>query len=311
MATKTVDHESSSVHCDQCHNKVERGKMSVHLAEECAKVDRLREQSSDHTPRRLSLELPQRECERKLQQMLERQQTMEERLKQTQQESQSNDNHLESVIRNQLARNRQEQYNLDYQRRLRIITVTNLIVLGFILGLMLGHAQKNAEQEIVLNQVVQELKQQIEHLENHSQIISINRSVQELKQYTENRVDRSVQELEQQFSYLKIRIEGISQKLKGQIEQQKVASQDIKERMKMFEKKEKQNNKFSSKMKNFVDLYTPPYTFEMRNYQLTKSRQTYYESPPLYTHPGGYKFQLFVYPNVQENPYLSIVVYVY
>ena len=237
MATKTVDHESSSVHCDQCYNKVERGKMSVHLAEECAKVDRLREQSSDHTPRGLSLEQPQRECERKLQQMLERQQTMEERLKQIQQENQSNDNRLESVIRNQLARNRQDQYNLDYQRRLRIITVTNLIVLGFILGLMLGHAQKNAEQEIVLNQVVQELKQQIEHLESHSQIISINRSVQELKQYTENRVDRSVQ---QQFSYLKVKIEGISQKLKGQIEQQKVASQDIKERMKMFEKKDEE-----------------------------------------------------------------------
>ena len=144
MATKTVDHESSSVHCDQCHNKVERGKMSVHLAEECAKVDRLREQSSDHTPRGLSLEQPQRECERKLQQMLERQQSVEERLQQIQQENQNNVNHLESVVRNKLVRNKQELYSLmrynlnGYQQRLWVIVIT---VLCFVLGLLVGHAQ--------------------------------------------------------------------------------------------------------------------------------------------------------------------------
>ena len=266
MASKTVGHESSSVHCDQCHNKVERGKMSVHLAEECAKVDRLREQSSDHTPRGLSLEQPQRECERKLQQMLERQQSIEERLQQLQQENQNNVNHLESVIRNKLVRNKQElyslmRYNFGYQQRLWVIVIT---VLCFVLGLLVGHAQRNSEQGVVSSVLVQELKQQI------------NNSFKE--------VNRT-------------------------LEQHKVALQNVKARIETVEQKDKEYQKVLFNIEKFTDSHTPPYNFEMKSYQLKKSRQTYFESPVLYTHPGGYKFQLLIYPKYgQQHQFLTVLV---
>ena len=59
----------------------------------------------------------------------------------------------------------------------------------------------------------------------------------------------------------------------------------------------------------FVDMYTPPYTFVMTNYQLIKGKASYYESPPMYTHLGGYKFQLLVHPDRQQHPYVIVTIW--
>ena len=41
----------------------------------------------------------------------------------------------------------------------------------------------------------------------------------------------------------------------------------------------------------------PPYDITLSNYQQEKTRNVNIEGPPMYTHPGGYKFNLRLFPN--------------
>ena len=59
-------------------------------------------------------------------------------------------------------------------------------------------------------------------------------------------------------------------------------------------------------------VYTPPYDITFSNYQEEKARDDYIVSPPMYTHPGGYKFELSLYPNgwgVGRGTHVSVYVY--
>ena len=56
----------------------------------------------------------------------------------------------------------------------------------------------------------------------------------------------------------------------------------------------------------------PPYDITLSNYQQEKARSSFIDSPPMYTHPGGYKFKLRLCPNGGGNGYgthVSVSVY--
>ena len=108
---------------------------------------------------------------------------------------------------------------------------------------------------------------------------------------------------------LKKQIKNSFKEVNRKLEQHKVALQNVKARIETVEQKDKEYQKVLFNIEKFTDSHTPPYNFEMKDYQLIKSRQTYYESPALYTHPGGYKFKVLVYPKYgQQHQFLTILV---
>ena len=82
----------------------------------------------------------------------------------------------------------------------------------------------------------------------------------------------------------------------------------IKELSGIFQEKLKVLQERLLEVEKFMYMNTPPYTFTISDYRKTKENQSHFESPAVYTHRGGYKFQLSIYPDTHQDPYISVYV---
>ena len=66
-----------------------------------------------------------------------------------------------------------------------------------------------------------------------------------------------------------------------------------------------------NKMQSYADKCIPPHDITFSDYQQVKARKGDIDSPPMYTHPGGYKFKLRLFPNglVSTGTHMSVRVY--
>ena len=255
MAAQTGENDWAS--CDYCHQNVPRDCLERHLTVECDKVDILRVQTSEHTPKSLPVEDTQcEEMTKKLQNVLHEQRALKQRIQEQEQtigglqdQYLENRNEVRNTIRKQPGKIKQEQigllqqYDVVFKRqiqRLSVETTVLFIALSFAVGLILGCCtQVIDKQEAVLFAQIQKLEQRIEW------------RISELKNST------------------------------------KESNRQLKEKL------EEQRNILSDTIRS-VDIYMPPYTLTIvRSRKLFRYQNlSEFSSPPLYTHLGGYMFQL-------------------
>ena len=143
----------------------------------------------------------------------------------------------------------------------------------------------------------QQLQQQLEQKTKH---------IQESLQEKDNKVQGELHEKQQQIEALKEqivqvkqdheeRIKAVEQRREEQIKSLEVQSQQQVERIGKLEKqlKEKEQELEQLNMK----LGMPPLHLTMSNFNQLKTKNANWYSPPMYTHPHGYKFCITVWPN--------------
>ena len=130
--------------------------------------------------------------------------------------------------------------------------------------------------------------------------------LQEQQEEFEKKVKQQMEEHEQKQKKNDERMQQVEQKLDTQ-------NQEFKERLggqqKEFQEMVKQIESLQSKIQEITPhVHSPPYYCTASNYQ--QARGGYTTSPPMYTHPGGYKFKLELYPNGDgAGTHVSVRVY--
>ena len=159
----------------------------------------------------------------------------------------------------------------------------------------------------------QQLQQQLKQKER--QINHIQEKLQQLQE-KDNKVQGELHEKQQQIEALKEqivqvkqdheeRIKAVEQQREEQIKSLEVQSQQQVERIGKLEKhlKEKEQELEQLNMK----LGMPPFHLTMSNFNQLKTKDTHWDSPPMYTHPHGYKFCIRVWPGgYLNNTHVSV-----
>ena len=119
--------------------------------------------------------------------------------------------------------------------------------------------------------------------------------VREREKQIENMQKTLQKEHEKQMKALKEQIIQVTQDHEEKIKSLEVQSQQQAERIEKIEKqlKEKEQELEQLNMK----LGMPPFHFTMSNFNQLKTKRTCWSSPPMFTHPHGYKFFIGVLPN--------------
>jgi len=104
------------------------------------------------------------------------------------------------------------------------------------------------------------------------------------------------QEKQQQIEALKEQIVQVEQWREEQIKSLEVQSQQQVERIRKLEKQLKEKEQELEQLNMKVQVGVPPFHFTMSYFKQLKTKNTDWYSPPMYTHPHGYKFCIRVYP---------------
>ena len=177
-----------------------------------------------------------------------------------------------------------------------------------------GHFEQKGRQikevEERLQQLVREKEEQIEIMRKSLQKEQ-KEGEQQLQQQLEQKErqikhvqeeqEQKDQEKQQQIEALKEQIIQVKQDHGEKMKSLEVQSQQQVERIEKLEKqlKEKEQELEQLNMK----LGMPPFHFTMSNFNQLKTKKTYWESPPMYTHFHGYKFCIVVWPNGRMRGY--------
>ena len=105
-----------------------------------------------------------------------------------------------------------------------------------------------------------------------------------------------------------------------QVEQQKEFHETLKvkdEKIKTLEDQLQTNGQVIEQQQQAISqlrraVGVPPYDYTLSNYQQEKAKVRSTDSPPMYTHPGGYKFTLRLYPNglgSGDGTHVSVWIY--
>ena len=152
--------------------------------------------------------------------------------------------------------------------------------------------QKLQEQQEVFEK---KLEQQVEQKLQVQQDV-FEKKMKQQKEEHEQKQKENDERMQQLGEQLQQKDEQIKQ-VKQNLDEQSRKSHELEEKMK---EKDTQIESLKSKIQEItphVHVHSPPYycTFSFSNYQQVKARSSVIHSPPMYTHPGGYKFRL--YPN--------------
>ena len=159
----------------------------------------------------------------------------------------------------------------------------------------------------------EQMKLQEEKLQEQKQVF--NQKLEEISQRTEKKYgqkqkenDERMQQLGGQLQQKDEQIKQVEQKLdkqsrgfQGQLgEQQKEFQETLKvknEKIKKLEDQLQRNGQIIEQQQQAIsqlrrEVGIPPYDITLCNYRQEKARNSVIGSPPMYTHPGGYKFKL-------------------
>ena len=200
--------------------------------------------------------------------------------------------------------------------------------------------QKNKEHKQGLQQLGGQLKEfqeqkdeQMKLQEEKSrrtdkQIENVKHTLQEnMKKYKQKQKenDERMQQLGGQLQQKDEQIKQVEQKLDKQSrefqeqlgEQQKEFQEILKEKNEKIKKMEDQlqtNGQVIEQQQQAISqlcraVGIPPYDITFSNYQLEKARGGHIDSPPMYTHPGGYKFKPKLYLKYAYGTNVAVGVY--
>ena len=134
--------------------------------------------------------------------------------------------------------------------------------------------------------------------------------------------DERMQQLGEQLQKKDKQIKHVEQKLDRQNresheQQQKELQEKMKEKNEQItqveqkmKEKDKQIESLQSKIQEITPhVHSPPYYYTLSNYRQVKAGRGYIDSLPMYTHPGGYKFKLKLYPDGSFRGNVAVAVY--
>lgn len=169
---------------------------------------------------------------------------------------------------------------------------------------------------------VQRLKQQLQNQEHQlrdqrSTITTATKKIKILEQQMQKHVAEKIEatEIKLRAEFMKRvqlrdeQIGGLEQRLREEEEfhmtQQKMVEQlsrAIGEEKMSYEAREKKEKEIERRLQIYDSAFFPPeYHFMLFPYKELKATNSEWYSPPLYTHPGGYKFCINVTPNGYED----------
>ena len=150
--------------------------------------------------------------------------------------------------------------------------------------------QKLEEQQQAFDQKLEDKDSEIKAIVNNE----ASQLVNEQRQQSETRIrdlEGKLQEQQQAMEETKKALEEQKEMFEVKLHEQQ------EEFYKQLEKKDNQIQTLESALNILrIDVIALPYYFTLTNYQEIQSRAGNYNSPLMYTQPGGYKFQLGIYP---------------
>ena len=155
------------------------------------------------------------------------------------------------------------------------------------------------------------------------------KKLEQQKEEHDERMQQLGGQLQEQLKQRDKQIKQVEQKLDNQSrefqeqldEQQKEFQETLKvknEKIKKMEDQLQTNGQVIKQQQQAIsqigsgEFGIPPYDITLSNYQQEKARNGYIDSPPMYTHPGGYKFELTLFPNgciTGTGTHVSVWVY--
>ena len=125
--------------------------------------------------------------------------------------------------------------------------------------------------------------------------------------------DERMQQLGKQLQQKDEQVEQNRESQKELQEQMKEKNQQIKQVEQKMKEKDKQIESLQSKIQEITPhVHSPPYYCTLSNYRQVKANVGYIFSPPMYTHPGGYKYKLSLWPNgigPGTGTHVSVLIY--
>ena len=122
--------------------------------------------------------------------------------------------------------------------------------------------------------------------------------------------ERKLEQKDEQIKHVEQKLDKQSREFQEQFgEQQKEFQELTKEKdaqIKGLEEQQIKNRQLIEQQQQAIsqlcrDVGILPYDITFSNYQEEKARGGYIDSPPMYTHPGGYKFKLRLFPYGRSN----------
>ena len=140
------------------------------------------------------------------------------------------------------------------------------------------------------------------------------RKLQEQKEVFEKKIKQQKEEHEQkqkqlggQLQQLLKQIDKQSREFQKRLDEQQELTKEKDAQIKGLEEQQIRNRQLIEQQQQAIsqicsgEVGIPPYDITFSNYQQEKARNGSIYSPPMYTHPGGYKFRLGLWPNGGGN----------
>ena len=167
---------------------------------------------------------------------------------------------------------------------------------------------KQKDEQIKLQQEVFEKKMK-QQKEEHEQKQKEN---DERMQQLGGQLQEQLKQKDEQMKQVEQKLNKQSREFQEQLgEQQKKFQETLKVKDEQIKKMEDQLQRYGQVIEQQQqaisqlrrDVGIPPHDITFTNYRQEKARNGYSDSPPMYTHPGGYKFKLTLFPNGLGNGY--------
>ena len=159
--------------------------------------------------------------------------------------------------------------------------------------------QKLQEQQEVFEKKLEQKDEQIKQVEQKlqdQQEVFEKKLVEKDEQvkHVEQKLEKQGQEFQEQLGGQQKEFQKQLQQRDDQIRKVQLKNEELQQ---LVERNFQQMLPMINKMQSYTDKCVPPHDITLSNYQQVKARKTYIGSPPMYTHPGGYKFTLRLYPS--------------
>ena len=182
--------------------------------------------------------------------------------------------------------------------------------------------KKLEQKDEQIKQVEQKLQEQQEVFEK-----KMKQQKEEYEKENDERMQKLGEQLQKQLKQRDEQIKQVEQKVDKQSrefreqlgEQQKEFQETLKvknEKIKKMEDQLQTNGQVIEQQQQVIsqicsgEFGIPPHGITLSNYRQEKARKGYIDSPPMYTHPGGYKFELSLFPNGSgRGTHVAVEVY--
>ena len=168
------------------------------------------------------------------------------------------------------------------------------------LSLWQENMKKKYEQKQKENEVrMQQLGEQLQPVDE--QVKQVEQKLQEQREIVEQKLDKQSREFQEQLGEQQ---KEFQETLKVKVEQIKKLEDQLQTNGQVIEQQQQTIRQICS-----GEFGVPPHDITLSNYRQEKARGDCIDSPPMYTHPGGYKFKLLLWPNSGTGTHVSVYVH--